>query len=154
MFGKITEKWNTNVHLRSCLKPINPPQSTTFAIAVNGKWAMLLTSVPIMLTFSALSHWVEDQAGWRRQTESQLFLWPLYSPFPTPPPKASTMQTSSTPNPPSPKVTLVHMNTWNFAFLWKHWVGQRWTSPAITKWILGQQPESDSLLLRSHFSSW
>lgn len=56
------------------------------------------------------------------------------------------MQTSSTPKPPSPEVTLVHMNTWNCAFLWKHWVGQRWTSPAITKWTLGRKPESDSLL--------
>lgn len=84
---------------------------------------------------------------------SQLFLWPLYLPFPTPPPKASTMQTSSTPKPPSPEVTLVHMNTWNPAFLWKHWVGQRWTSPAITKWTPGQKPGFDSRL-RSHFSSW
>lgn len=88
VWGKMTEEWNTTFHLRSCLGRIKPPESITFATAVNGKWAKLLTLVPIMLTLNALSHWVEDQANRIRQTESQLFLWPLYLPFPTPPPKA------------------------------------------------------------------
>lgn len=86
--GKMTEEWNTTFHLRSCLGRIKPPESITFATAATGKWAKLLTLVPIMLTLNALSHWVEDQANRIRQTESQLFLWPLYLPFPTPPPKA------------------------------------------------------------------
>lgn len=43
------------------------------------------------------------------------------------------------------------MNTWNPVFLWKQWVGQRWTLPAITKWTQGHKSEF-YCLLRSHFS--
>lgn len=77
VWGKMTEERNTTFHLRSCLGRIKPPESITFATAVSGKWAKLLTLVPIMLTLNALSHWVEDQANRIRQTESLNFFYGL-----------------------------------------------------------------------------
>lgn len=126
--------------------------SPTFAMAANGKRVMLWTRVPIMLTFNALSHWVEDRAGWLRQTESLHFFYGLCTcHFLHPRPR---LKLCKHPPPPSssPEVTLVRMNTWSLAFLWKHLGGAKVNFTCHNKVSPGPeariwQPTEESLFL-------
>lgn len=122
--GQRAKEQNTESPLKSSLEWVKLPPRGTLVTVANSEWAPLLSTLPTMLTFSALSHWADEQAEDCVKLGLGFFLWPLYLCFLH---LRLGLRLCKHPPPPtlSPTVTLVQMNTWNPAFLWKHWVGQR-----------------------------